>query len=626
MMMTIILEAALRALALALVVALALGLLRVKNVPAQRAAWTVVILSAIAMPLLMRCTWLPSQLTWMPTLPLLREDAPITPQNQVTSTVRFSNPSSNLRIVQSPRQTSAAPTPQKIPSNGATFSARFMPAIPFIYCAVCFALMLRLFTGLITATRLWSKAKLVSELSTSGVQVRVSQAVHSPVTIGSGIVLPNSFTEWDAEKLRIVLAHERAHVRQFDFYLQLFAGLYTAVFWFSPLGWYLRRKLSDLAEAISDRAGLTEAPTRSAYAEIVLQFAALPRRTTIGVAMARPGNISRRIDQLLNEDLYHTAFTASRRRAWLLFLFLPCIVFATSMLVRVPSARAEEKTTSRTESPFGDFADRKPDAPLALVAQNSAPAPIAPEAPQSATDDNSVTVQHSTTNHKHHSNAYAYGFSDGDSYAIVDGADSSMTISGNWNSDDMKAAIDKARRQTNGKFLWFHHDGKAYIVTDPAVLSEIQALYKPMEDLGRQQEELGKKQEELGKEQERLGSLQEKATTPAPDLTREIAELNEALAKLQAAKGKELSQEELANLQGRVGDLQGKLGEMQGKIGEKQGSFGEAQGRLGEQQGKLGEEQGRLGEQQGKIAREADRKVHGIIKDALSSGKARPVE
>jgi len=99
MMMTIILEAALRALALALVVALALGLLRVKNVPAQRAAWTVVLLSAVAMPLLMRCTWLPSQLTWMPTLPLLREDAPITPQNQATSTVRFSVPSSNLRIV-----------------------------------------------------------------------------------------------------------------------------------------------------------------------------------------------------------------------------------------------------------------------------------------------------------------------------------------------------------------------------------------------------------------------------------------------------------------------------------------------------------------------------------------------
>ena len=64
--MTIILEAALRGLALAVAVALVLVLLRVKNVPAQRAAWTVVLLSALVMPLLMRCTWLPSQLTWIP--------------------------------------------------------------------------------------------------------------------------------------------------------------------------------------------------------------------------------------------------------------------------------------------------------------------------------------------------------------------------------------------------------------------------------------------------------------------------------------------------------------------------------------------------------------------------------
>ena len=49
---------------------------------------------------------------------------------------------------------------------------------------------------------------------------------------------------------------KRSHVRQRDFYLQLLAGLYAALFWFSPLGWWLKRKLSDLGEAISDRAGL----------------------------------------------------------------------------------------------------------------------------------------------------------------------------------------------------------------------------------------------------------------------------------------------------------------------------------------------------------------------------------
>jgi beta-lactamase regulating signal transducer with metallopeptidase domain len=55
-----------------------------------------------------------------------------------------------------------------------------------------------------------------------------------------------------------VLAHEGSHVRQRDFYLQLLAGFYTAITWFSPLGWWLKHKLSELSEAISDRAGLEE--------------------------------------------------------------------------------------------------------------------------------------------------------------------------------------------------------------------------------------------------------------------------------------------------------------------------------------------------------------------------------
>jgi len=109
--------------------------------------------------------------------------------------------------------------------------------------------------------------------------VRSSYRIPSPVTIGSGIVLPASYTEWDMKKLKTVLAHERSHVRQFDFYLQLLAGLYTALFWFSPLGWWLRRTLISLGEAIGDRAGIDAAASRSGYAEILLEFAAMPRQT-----------------------------------------------------------------------------------------------------------------------------------------------------------------------------------------------------------------------------------------------------------------------------------------------------------------------------------------------------------
>jgi beta-lactamase regulating signal transducer with metallopeptidase domain len=110
----------------------------------------------------------------------------------------------------------------------------------------------------------------------------------------------------------VVLAHERAHISHRDFYVQIIASLYAALVWFSPLGWWLKRKLSDLGETISDHAGLEEARNRSAYARILLEFAATPHPNFIGVAMARKSNISRRIEQLLNDRVFSQGFGAVR--------------------------------------------------------------------------------------------------------------------------------------------------------------------------------------------------------------------------------------------------------------------------------------------------------------------------
>jgi beta-lactamase regulating signal transducer with metallopeptidase domain len=73
-------------------------------------------------------------------------------------------------------------------------------------------------------------------LTGSFVTVRSSSDVSTPFTLGFGIVLPSSFNEWDSTKLHIVLAHERSHILQGDFYLQLLAKLHAAIFWFIQ-GW-----------------------------------------------------------------------------------------------------------------------------------------------------------------------------------------------------------------------------------------------------------------------------------------------------------------------------------------------------------------------------------------------------
>ena len=547
-----------------------------------------------------------------------------------------------------------------------------------IYFGFAGALLLRLLHGLACALRLWQSAEPIESCElpafAAGVPLRVSRSIPSPVTIGSGVVLPADYSEWDTEKLRIVLAHERSHIRQGDFYLQLLAGFYAALVWFSPLGWWLKSKLSDLGETISDRAGLEQAQSGASYAQILLEFAAAPRATTIGVAMARTGAVSGRIERLLNDSAFRQAFSGGRRRILIAVLLVPVALYAATALVRVQAAQSAQSSPTPSARPApssaasaaasaaspaaakatredrsAESADAQADsvvvvppppvAPIApimpMISVHVAPvppiAPVAPIAPVISVSPKVVSLiagdgrlfAIAQANEAGSHRGYHYHYSiDGDSYAVIRGDHrETMNFSGDMHTSD----IDKARKLAHGDFLWFVRDDKQYFVDDPAIMAQIEAMYKPIEELGKQQEELGRQQEELGKQQEALGRQQEQASLPAADVQKEMAAIHEAMAKIDAKMGKNVTQDELGDLQGKLGDLQGRLGDLQGKIGDVQGKFGEQQGKLGEEQGKLGAQQGRLGEQQGRLARDADRKVRSIVEDSLQNGKAHPV-
>jgi beta-lactamase regulating signal transducer with metallopeptidase domain len=708
-MIPTLMEAALRTLFVAFTVWAGLRLLRVGNVLAQKAAWVLVLASALAMPFVMRWQWLPVPAAirvpahpWvqtaetLPTEPAAPSPAPPreasrAPDPVSATTDRFPapwvahsdlDPSKPAVREPAPSPRNLAVAPEKSSTSVSLRSLGLAKAAWLLYRWVCAALLLRMLFGLGLAFRLWRHAQPVSiqpesELGSellTGMNLRASRRVASPVTIGSSVVLPQDYAEWDAEKLRIVLAHERSHIRQRDFYLQVLAEFHATLFWFSPLGWWLKRKLSELGETISDRAGLEEAASRSSYAQVLLEFAALPRPTLIGVAMAHKSTLSHRIERLLNEPGFRQAFAGSRRRILLAVLLVPVALFAGAALIRVeaaasgqgvqppkaaspapaPTPRPEPVTAQSTPEQPADQAPPAPQSPApsheAVPAPASAPAPPAPpqvaETPDAAGDSvaaadtpgQTATGTHTyihtyTYNHGRHAvdaagggSSYFYRYSsNGDSYALITSPGDHITSSGDWN-DGTRAIVEKARKLARGKFLWFKRDGKSYFLDDPVIVAQIEALYKPMEALGRQQEEFGRQQEALGKQQEKLGHEQELASIPTPDLSKEMAELNAAMAKLQAKIGRTVSEEELADLQGKIGDIQGRLGDLQGKIGAEQGHLGALQGRLGEQQGRLGAEQGRLGAEQGRLAEEADRKVRAIIDESLRNGKARPVE
>jgi hypothetical protein len=689
-------EVALRALLVAAAVWAGLRLMRVRDVLAQKAAWSLVLAAAITMPALLplvpRLHILPAGLTLTAPQKAIEHTKAIAPSRALNAqraaaapslpSAEFAGEGGSAAATAKEAESIAIPvtssargvvrTPPPLSGSEPGFPRRSfhldLRGLAWMaYLTVSAVLLLRLMLGLGSTISLWLDAEPIETEHALGLGLRMSRAVTSPVTIGSGVVLPRDYDEWDTEKLRIVLAHERSHIRQGDFYLQLLAGVYAALFWFSPLGWWLKRTLSDLGEALSDRAGLEEAASRSAYAQILLEFAGMPRTTLMGVAMARTSSLSGRIERLLNDTNFRQAFSLSRRRAFATALLVPTALFAATSLARVKAASQPPQESAAPASgvshPDDGQAAIAPPAPVSSIEPVSpiappaveiarpvdavpsviaAPqAPQAPVAPPPPADNDNVTVgagQSMTIVNGRRGPLYlrsgsgsGFAFSfrsddDDDSYALVTEPRGGVRFSGDW-MDGRREEIDRASRIAHGgKFLWFSHDGKSYVIDDPGIIAGIEALYKPIDDLGRQQEELGKKQEELGRQQEELGRKQEQASVPAPDVSREIAEIKAALASLEAKKGGTVTQDDLSDLQGRIGDLQGRLGDIQGKIGDIQGQLGEEQGRLGEKQGELGAEQGRLGEEQGRLAQEADRKVRSIIDDSLKNGKARPVE
>ncbi len=400
-----VIEAALRAIIAALTVWAGLRLFRIRNVLAQKSAWCLVLAAALLMPLLMHWQWtatvkLPaalwSQLGFQRTEQPESFSAPAIPYSHPAQFPVADLPAGDRFPAPSIRQSGPDPLPYAMPQaafDSGQLGATTYPIAPspkaslfkpkelgwLLYLAVSVALLARLFLGLGAAAQLWLHAQPVPSAPSfrhaEGVRLRSSTRVASPVAIGSGVILPADYAQWNAEKLRIVLAHESSHVRQGDFYLQFLAGLYAALFWFSPLGWWMKRKLSDLGEAISDRAGLEEAASRSAYARILLEFAALPRPTLVGVAMARTSNLSLRIERLLNESSFRHAFAGNRRPVLLAVLVVPIALFASTAFIRVEAATATHPAAAAYPAALAQVA---PQQPLA--------APSMPEQPASMTE------------------------------------------------------------------------------------------------------------------------------------------------------------------------------------------------------------------------------------------------
>jgi uncharacterized protein (TIGR03435 family) len=267
--------------------AAALWLLRVRNPSVRLMAWTAMLAGSLATPLL--------------TMTLPGMQVAIT-----RSTVQPPATAPSLSISQP--QGEFGPAVEQSPST--TASLRPAGVGPFdwigvaaiVYLTIAGALLARLFIGLWMSFALLRRGR-PTEIVADGIEVRESDAIASPVTMGivrPAMLLPADWREWGPAKLAAVLAHERSHVRRHDPALQVVSAIHRSLLWGSPLSWFLHRSIVRTAEEISDDDAVAVTCDRASYAEILLEFIerAAGETNRVLVPMARydrPGNRIRRI-------------------------------------------------------------------------------------------------------------------------------------------------------------------------------------------------------------------------------------------------------------------------------------------------------------------------------------------
>jgi beta-lactamase regulating signal transducer with metallopeptidase domain/uncharacterized protein YoxC len=489
----------------------------------------------------------------------------------------------------------------------------YLPAIVATWAAGSCLLSLRIALGLAWVRRLRNAPQAAAQSAWQvrldamaahfqlrrGVALRLVDPLESPVSAGwwrPVVLLPAVLlTRMPTDLIEALLAHELAHIRRHDYLVNLLQNAIEALLFYHPVVWWLSHRIRVEREQVADQLAteLACAPRKLALA---LSELADLRRTAPGPALrilqAADGNqLMPRIQQLL-----------------------------------CPTRRAQPG--ARIVFPL-----------LGLVA-----AGIATYAWAQGLDEEPGITAHGTLHldDKRH----------GDSFALVRGVGDEMHM---WGSIDDIDAIKSSRRNVAGDYLWFRRGGRAYVVTDPALVAraveaaretdeperkmeELEAQMEPhnrkmemlqarMDGLSddsepsprvaaaeKQMEILGRQQEKLARRQETLAERQEDAEGDLDvvnQLARQMDELGEQMDEL-----------------GRRMDEQARVIDEESERFEARQAPMEALSREMELAGQPMEAIGKQMEAQGRVVEEASARVeselHKLIDEAVARKLATP--
>jgi beta-lactamase regulating signal transducer with metallopeptidase domain/tetratricopeptide (TPR) repeat protein len=253
------------------------------------------------------------------------------------------------------------------PARRRPLSAReILAGVALFWAFGAAAMLTQLVAGLLAVRRLVRSARRLDDAAWTGaaaeaggtlglsreVALFMSGETEIPLTariLRPVLVLPRSAASWDADRRRVVLLHELAHVHRRDTLARVAAETVAAFYWFHPLALAAVNALRREGERAADDLVLTAGTRPSDYAShlvaIVRGLAREPERWAL--AMARPSQVEERVRAILDPAVEHRPMGA-----WQVRLAASALVAGAAALGTVQMAvapRAEAASSERSQ-------------------------------------------------------------------------------------------------------------------------------------------------------------------------------------------------------------------------------------------------------------------------------------
>lgn len=133
-------------------------------------------------------------------------------------------------------------------SEAATSLLRY---IVRIYAVVAALICLRFIADTVYLCYLRFTAK---EVNLFGLNVLVHSNKHmTPFSWGGRIFIPSTYADEDCDKLRMIIDHELAHLRNRHWLDLLVSNAFVALQWYNPAAWFLHNEIISVHEYEADR-------------------------------------------------------------------------------------------------------------------------------------------------------------------------------------------------------------------------------------------------------------------------------------------------------------------------------------------------------------------------------------